>query len=69
MNVLITAYLKKQEEKSDLLLTQAWLIAALGRAEKMPSYKDFMNKKEKKPQTEEQMLAMVKALHVALGGD
>jgi len=54
----------------ETVMSQAWLIAALTRTEKMPSYKEFMNKEEKsKEQSAEQMFAMVKLMNAALGGD
>lgn len=54
----------------EISMSQAWLIAALTRAEKIPSYKDFMSKEEtKKEQSAEQMFAMVKLMNSALGGD
>lgn len=70
MDVLITAYSERQEQISDLMISQSWLTAKLNRAEKLPNLNELLGKKEKKElQTDEQMLNTVKMLHAALGGD
>lgn len=67
---MIRAYVDRKEEQSEQMVSQAWINAYLSRVEKFPSYSEFIGKKEEKePQTDEQMLNTVKALHYALGGD
>lgn len=65
----MTAYSERQEQISDLMISQSWLTARLGRVEKFPSLDELLSKKKKEPQTDEQMLNTVKMLHTALGGD
>lgn len=69
VNAVVDAYIEKEKQHMEIVKSQSWLIAALGRTDKMPSYKEFMDKKEKpQEQTAEQMLNTVKMLHAALGG-
>lgn len=70
VNAVVDAYIAKEKQRIEMVLSQSWLTAALVRTEKMPSFKEFINKAEKpQEQTAEQMLATVKMLHAALGGD
>lgn len=70
VNAVVDAYIEKEKRYMEIIKSQSWLTAALTRTDKMPSYKEFINKAEKpQEQTAEQMLATVKMLHVALGGD
>lgn len=70
VNAVVDAYIEKKKQQIEMIKSQSWLTAALGRTTKMPSYKEFMDKKEEpQEQTDEQMFAMVQVLHAAFGGD
>lgn len=69
-DVIVKAYIKREESNFEQRVFQAWQTANLTRAEKLPNFNELMNKANKpEPQSAEQMLATVKMLHAALGGD
>lgn len=52
------------------MITMAWLTANYTRADKLPSLDEILGKKkQKEPQSAEQMFAMVQLMNAALGGD
>lgn len=70
INAVVDAYIEKEKQHMEIVKSQSWLTAALSRTEKMPSYSEFIGKTKKtEPQSAEQMLATVKMIHAALGGD
>jgi hypothetical protein len=62
-------YLRQQQRED--MLTQAYLTAAWSRTQKrLPSLKQILeDSKPKKPQTDEQMLDVVKLLQTQFGGE
>jgi len=52
------------------LMSAAWHTAYLSRVkpDKLPSLKDLLSLEPKKPQTDEEMMAMCKMLNAAFGG-
>lgn len=64
------AFFKREESNFEKITYQAWQTANLTRAEKLPSFKELMNKtKKSEPQTAEQMFALAQLMNAALGGD
>ena len=65
----IEGFIVKSEMENDRAILNAWLGAGLHRQKRLPKLQDLIKKTEKKQkQSNEQMLAMVKALNVAFGG-
>lgn len=77
LNLMIKAYADKQKEQLEKDITVAylnsmWTIQWLGKRHQHPKpLKEILASigKEKKTMTDEQMLAMAKALNAALGGE
>lgn len=70
LNLLLETYVEKEEKKTEYMITMAWLTANYTRADKLPSLEEVLGKKkQKEPQSAEQMFAMVKLMNAALGGD
>lgn len=70
VNAVVDAYIVKEKQKYEMIKSQSWLIAALTRTDKMPSYQEFIGRANKQePQSAEQMFAMVQLMNAALGGD
>lgn len=61
----------QDRRKRDLedLVYQAWHVAKLSRLKDIPNLEDLFNRKpEKKPQTDEEMLAKARILNALFGG-
>lgn len=67
LNICIESYTDKERERSKELIIQAYYTEAFARMKKLPKLKDLL--KEKKKQTDTEMLEMVKKLNDMLGGD
>lgn len=71
--VICNGYEKKQKEKKNDIITNAWLTAKLSSFEKMPPLDSLLYKdeesKQKKQQTPEEMINVCKLLNSALGGE
>lgn len=69
---MVEAYNKRQEDDWQKTKWQTWHIALLNRIDpkEFPSFERFTNPdiEPKEPQTEEEMLAVVKVLNAAFGG-
>lgn len=57
----------KREHNNNAWL--AWHVAALTRAQKFPKLKDLLHRDRSKPQTPDQMIAILRALNAAHGGE
>lgn len=69
-NLLLDVYVEKENKKNENMITMSWLTANYMRADKFPSLEEVLGKtKQKESQSAEQMLATIKMLHAALGGD
>lgn len=65
----VQGFVIKSEMENDRAILNAWLGAGLHRQKRLPKLQDLIKKTEKKQkQSNEQMLAMVKALNSAFGG-
>ena len=63
-------YNKRHIKRSNELITLAWNTAALIRTKEMPELKELLiSEVEKKSQTPEEMLTIVKMLNAAFGGE
>lgn len=62
-------FAKRKRNRNNELIYLAWNTAALTRVEKMPDLKDLYEAEPKKEQTDEDMLAVVKSLNAAFGGE
>jgi hypothetical protein len=63
-------YNKRHIKRSNELITLAWHTAALIRTKEMPELKELLiSEVEKKSQTPEEMLTIVKMLNTAFGGE
>lgn len=65
---MVKGYNRRQKNRLDELLYHAWHGAALSRVNKLPSLKSLMQT-ENKAQSVDDMLAMVKMLNAAFGGE
>lgn len=65
--ISVEAFEDREKERSKELITQAYYTEAFARMKKLPKLKDLL--KEKKKQTNEEMLAMVKNLNAMMGGE
>lgn len=68
LNLHIDAYNDHMKFEQEERVHAAYLTALWGRVKKFPSWENVLKRKPTKQQTPEQMLAMVKALHAAMGG-
>ncbi len=64
--IYMQAFEEKEKEHSKEILIQAYYIEAFARMKKLPKLKDLL--KEKKEQTDEEMLEVVKKLNAMMGG-
>ena len=64
--VCIESFEDKEKERSKELIIQAYYTEAFARMKKLPKLKDLL--KEKKEQTDEEMLEVVKKLNAMMGG-
>jgi hypothetical protein len=67
--VFSKGYTKRREEEQKIVIMQAYLISRWVWQKKINIKKILNADEKKKPMTAEQMLARVKALNVALGGE
>lgn len=65
----VNGQLRRIELDHEMSVTNAWLSAGLERQKRLPKLEELLKKKTKQSQTDRQMLAIVKALNSALGGD
>jgi hypothetical protein len=61
--------IRRYEMEYEIAITNAWLSAGLERQKRLPRLDELIKRKEKEIQNDKQMLAMVKALNDALGGE
>jgi len=67
--LVLDAYKWRLEQEYERDLSLAYLNAAWHRSKKMPRFETITRRKQQeKAQTPEQMLAMVQAMHAAMGG-
>lgn len=70
LNLHIEAYSERLRQEQNDGITLAYLGAYWNRVKRMPGLNNILGKTEKKiEQTPEQMLAAVKAMHAAMGGE
>lgn len=67
LSILVTAFNQRMKDEHDEKLVVAYLTAYWKRVKKMPSIKEII-KQEKKEQTAEDMLDMIKRLNAEMGG-
>lgn len=65
----VNGQIKRIELEYEMSITNAWLGAGLERQKRIPRLEDLLKKKTVKTQTDVEMLAVVKTLNKALGGD
>ena len=65
--ISIEAFEDREKERSKEILIQAYYTESFARMKKLPKLKDLL--KEKKKQTNEQMLEVVKRLNAMMGGE
>lgn len=65
----ISGSIHRFEIENDRSITNAWLTVGLDRQKRLPELQSILSKRETKKQSSEQMLAMVKALNEAFGGE
>ncbi|MFS1519678.1 hypothetical protein V1503_24950 [Bacillus sp. SCS-151] len=67
----MSVYNEKRKLEEEEKITFAYLSAHWQRVKKLPSFKQVLGKQQQQPQkmTPEQMLAKVKQLNAALGGE
>lgn len=65
--VCIESFEDKEKERSKELIIQAYCTEAFARMKKLPKLKDLL--KDKKKQTDDEMLEVVKKLNSMLGGE
>lgn len=65
--VCIESFEDKEKERSKELIIQAYYTEAFARMKKLPKLKDLL--KDKKKQTDDEMLEVVKKLNSMLGGE
>lgn len=70
LNIYIQEYnARKQQEAEEAIIT-AYLTAYYARVKRMPSLNDILNKlRPSKPKSDEDLLAQIKAINAALGGE
>lgn len=61
--------IRHYEMQYEMAITNAWLSVGLERQKRLPRLEELLKRKDKEPQNDVQMLAMVKALNEALGGE
>lgn len=67
---MVDGHGRKQKRHRNEILYGAWYTAMLMRQEKIPPLSELMQDMEpKEPQTDDDMLAMVKVLNAAFGGE
>lgn len=67
--MMAEVYAKQREDDYKDRITAAYLTAMWGRVKKLPNLKKLLGEVEDKPaMTNEQMLAMVRALNKTMGG-
>lgn len=69
LNIYMDSYADIEKERSKELIIQAYYTEAFARMKKLPKLKDLLKDKEKKKQTDEEMLAVVKKLNAMMGGE
>lgn len=70
LNLHILEYNERKQQESEDKLVIAYMTAYLHRVKRMPSLKELVEKiKPKKPLTDDQMLAQIKAINAAMGGE
>lgn len=70
LNLHIQEYNLRAQQESEEKLILAYLTAYWNRVKRMPNLKELLNKnKQQKPLTDEQILARIKALNAAMGGN
>lgn len=63
-------YGKRQTKRTNELIYLAWNAAALSRVKEMPKLEDlYVKDKIARPQTDDEMFAMVQMLNAAYGGE
>lgn len=72
--LFLEAQAEKENEQSKALMSQAYVIAVLSKADpkKMPSYEKFMSgfdEKESKPKNDDELLNKVMSLNAQFGGE
>ena len=71
--IMFDGWQENQKEKFSELISLAWYTAAFSRQEKLPPLKGLLqqleNTQQHQKQTDEEMLAMVKVLNAAFGGE
>ena len=67
LTICMESYADKEKERSKELIIQAYYTEAFARMKKLPKLKDLL--KDKKKQTDDEMLEVVKKLHSMLGGE
>lgn len=69
MNIIFKVYKAQMEEKAKEIKWLVWTTAALIRCEEMPDLDDWLEAKEKKEQTPDEMVTMARLLNAMYGGD
>lgn len=69
LNLHIEAYNECMKFEQEERITAAYLTALWGRVRKMPKLKDVLKRQQTKSQTPEQMLAKIRAMNAAMGGE
>ena len=67
LTICMESYADKEKERSKELIIQAYYTEAFARMKKLPKLKDLL--KDKKKQTDDEMLQVVKKLNSLLGGE
>lgn len=67
LTIYMESYADKEKERSKELIIQAYYTEAFARMKKLPKLKDLL--KDKKKQTDDEMLEAVKKLNQMLGGE
>lgn len=71
LSLSVRGYMDRAKQERDDKISAAWLNQYFKRQKRLPPLKDFIggeDKKEKKPQTAKDILAVVKALNAKFGG-
>ena len=67
LTICMESYADKEKERSKELIIQAYYTEAFARMKKLPKLKDLL--KDKKKQTDDEMLQVVKKLNSMLGDE
>ena len=67
--VYVDAYTERVKNEQDNMMIYAYMGAYLGRVKKMPQLKEFIDRKESKPKTAEDILEEIRRMNASFGGN